>query len=298
VPLHRPVGKSGVEVSWYFVAFIDVLGQGDQLRQLTGLPSRTPDDPLVETLRRTLGAVCQVRENFEIMFQARASDPKMLARLTPEQRTRFDQLNRESLISYGFSDSIVLAVSLTAEPGDPTPLNSIWSAVFASCGVALLALAAGYAVRGGVDIGVGALIGPQEIYGACLERAYTLESKVAGYPRIAVGEELLRYLQFVIEQPRTNDSDLLRAMRAESIARLIHKDADGRPALDFLGEEFRALGDEEGIRTTVKRAFDFVEAEIGRHEVAGATKIAARYRELRTYFASRLPTIWNLPVDP
>jgi hypothetical protein len=42
--------------------------------------------------------------------------------------------------------------------------------------------------------------GRGEIYGTALERAYDLESEVAKYPRIVIGDELSKYLNSVLAE--------------------------------------------------------------------------------------------------
>jgi hypothetical protein len=52
----------------------------------------------------------------------------------------------------------------------------------------------GWPIRGGIELGLAMDIDNDDIYGPALARAYTLESKVAQYPRIVIGEELILYL--------------------------------------------------------------------------------------------------------
>jgi len=54
-------------------------------------------------------------------------------------------------------------------------------------------------LRGGIDVGLATEIGPGEIYGTALERAYVLKSKEAEYQRIVIGDELCRYLNVTLD---------------------------------------------------------------------------------------------------
>lgn len=54
------------------------------------------------------------------------------------------------------------------------------------------------AFRAGVEVGLGTELDNGEIYGPVLYKAYELESKVAEYPRIVVGKELINYLTTLV----------------------------------------------------------------------------------------------------
>ena len=48
----------------------------------------------------------------------------------------------------------------------------------------------GRPLRGGIDVGLGLEITADEVYGPALERAHYLESRLADYPCVLVGDEL------------------------------------------------------------------------------------------------------------
>src|SRR5207244_7206404 len=80
----------------------------------------------------------------------------------------------------------------------PISVVTVFSALSAACVVMLTALANKHPLRGGIDVGLAAEIGPGEIYGTALERAYLLEDRVAKYPRLVIGDELWRYLNVAL----------------------------------------------------------------------------------------------------
>ena len=84
-----------------------------------------------------------------------------------------------------------------------TPIVKIFSALSAASIVMMTSLASKHALRGGIDVGLATQIGPEEIYGTALERAYVLESRHAKYPRVAIGDEFWTYLGAALRNSAT-----------------------------------------------------------------------------------------------
>jgi len=82
------------------------------------------------------------------------------------------------------------------------------------------------------------------------------------------------------------------AEQARAVKRLVYMDADGQLALDFLGEEFRSLAQEELVKK-VRQAHVFVRAECDRFAAARDTKLAERYDRRLGYFRLR-GALWGL----
>jgi hypothetical protein len=169
----------------HLVAFLDVLGQRDKFRGLQ-LPTNTEEETQVkEVLRQTAGFVVNLRRVFQTQFKAfEAGSAKMRAHTKEPLRPNF----------VGFSDSFITSVPLRNDGGDLVRIVTIFSALSAAAVVMLTSLASKHPLRGGIDVGLATEIGPGEIYGTALERAYLLECKIAKYPRIVIGDELWRYL--------------------------------------------------------------------------------------------------------
>jgi hypothetical protein len=281
-----------LELNYFLVAFLDILGQREKLRRLTGLPGDLkPDARMIETVRATFGAVHGIRGIIDGYLKAEG-DPGKVAHLMPEdKREALMRLLRSDAMQYGFSDSIVVAVSLKGEPGDSVPINGVSAALHASCSAAVTSLACGHALRGGIDVGVAAQISETEVYGPALERAYVLEHS-AEYPRILIGAELWNYLNVMESVVVDTQAGRYTAEQARAVKRLIYADTDRQPTLDFLGEAFRSLAQEEVVRT-VRLAHAFVRAERDRFGVAGDTKLSDRYDRLLGYFTLR-GALWGL----
>ncbi|PYT75343.1 MAG: hypothetical protein DMG39_00035 [Acidobacteria bacterium] len=71
-------------------------------------------------------------------------------------------------------------------------------------------------------MGLATEIGPGEIYGTALERAYLLECRVTKYPRLVIGDELWRYLNAALahfESQRTPVSKAIKAIVKRGLCR-------------------------------------------------------------------------------
>jgi hypothetical protein len=75
-----------------------------------------------------------------------------------------------------------------------------------TAGVVLGIRRVGHPIRGGIDVGLAIDIDEGEIYGPVLDHAYHLEWKVAGGPRVVVGDTCVDYLNFVTSQPATGST--------------------------------------------------------------------------------------------
>ncbi len=283
-----------IRLQYFLVAFLDLLGQREQLRNLVGLPAtQDMNDPIIQVLKRSLGAIHGARSLFRNFFEADSEESALMRSLSPDQRATLKQLTKSQVLWYGFSDSLIVAIPLVAGPDDPTPVNGVWKTLFAASGMATLSLACKHPVRGGIDVGIGVQISEREVYGAALERAYTLESRHAICPRILIGEELMNYLRYTSGARQSSAGARVAANQAESALRMIFKDWDGRWALDFLGKEFHEISAGYLPVDTVQQAYGFACTEALRWRSANMEDRAQRYDRLCAYFRSRAE-LWRL----
>jgi hypothetical protein len=128
-------------------------------------------------------------------------------------------------------------VPLHVESSPLTSIATVFSALTAAAVVMLTALASRHRLRGGIDVGLATEIAPGEIYGTALERAYLLESREAGYPRILIGDDLWNYLNVArshFSAQTTPESKTVTSI-IDRMMQLIAVDADGKRILDYLG---------------------------------------------------------------
>ena len=273
----------------HLVAFLDVLGQRDKFRGLKKPTNVQEEEEVKEVLRQTAGFVVELRTVFQKQFEAfEAGTPSMQRHTKEPLRPSFT----------GFSDSFVTSVPLREEGHELVPVVNVFSALSAACVVMLTAPASKHPLRGGIDVGLATEIGPGEIYGAALERAYLLECRVAKYPRLVIGDELWRYLNAALTHFESQTRPVAKAITAivQRTMKLIATDEDGNRILDYLGAVVVEHSVPEHAAQMVKPAYEFVIAEQKRLISEGTSELVARYGLLRGYFESRLP-LWGLGVS-
>lgn len=146
-------------------------------------------------------------------------------------------------------------------------------------------------MRGGIDLGVGLEISKGEFYGSALARAYTLESKVASYPRIVVGQELVTYLTLTAQQNPIDIYSQANRDAAKICLDLLATDDDGCIFLDFLGAGSKEHMTNALPPEVVELCHHFVCNELNRHEQEKDKKLIQRYNKLKAYVESRL-SLW------
>ena len=269
----------------HLVAFLDVLGQRERFKALK-LPT-TPEQTaeVTEVLRQTAGFVLDLRDIFSNQFTVFESALTKLKKITSEPvQPNF----------LGFSDAFVASTPLRNESSELVAVITVFSILSAAAAVMLTSLASKHPLRGGIDVGLATQIATGEIYGTALERAYVLESKEAGYPRILIGDELWNYLIVALahfQSQTTLESKSITAI-IEKTMQLIAIDKDGKRILDYLGT---VMSEHAGHlkENTVKPVFEFVLAEQARINKISDPKLIARYQALRDYVESRLH-LWNI----
>lgn len=278
-------------VGWYLVAFVDVLGQRHLLRQMRGLPDETDQKQMAEfiaLLKKTAGAVKSLRDIFHSFFEGWDNRHLDLNELTPHQKNLFLQFKGNPLKSHMFSDSVILFLSLRDDV-NKGPMDGVYAILASAASTFLMMLYGGHVVRGGIDIGVGIELRDGELYGAALSRAYELESKAAQYPRIVLGDDLIKYIQFHRSKSDGDFFVLANKKAAELSARLIAIDNDGLPFLDYLGKGFKQdIAKDHLNPDIVEKAYDFVMNESAKCQNAMDSKLAFRYTLLRNYFEHRM----------
>jgi hypothetical protein len=284
--------KGNIDIGYYVVGFIDLLGQQDQLRTLRSLPDKANKEQMasfIQALKKTYGVVSGTRDMIGRFFRAFADHkPRTdLSSLTPEQRNAYLQLTNNPIQIASFSDSIIVFLSLSTIK-NKLPTRGIFGVLAAAASTSLFSLAAGYPIRGGIDIGLGMEIEGGEIYGPSLARAYALESKIAQYPRIVVGKGWIEYLQLTNTLKPKGIYDEIGAATARGCLNLLTTDDDGCAIVDYLGKScWSSIGapvDKEIIEKAYNNVIRFSEE----FQKANDTKKAFRYALLKSYFDHRL----------
>ncbi len=231
------------------------------------------------------------------IFDAYTAEKEPLVKVPPEKMDQFKEMMKSNLKHQRFSDCIQAYVCLHTDKYHSNAINGVFGALLACGGMLLLSLATKKAFRAGIEVGLGTELDNGEIYGPVLYKAYELESKVAEYPRIVIGQELINYLKTLAnaheQLPAQTKEDVeLCKLMATKCLKMIVRDLDGIPILDYLGTEFLQNINENSERAkelegVSKLALQFVESEYSKRKQAGDKKLALRYYLLLNYLKAK-----------
>jgi hypothetical protein len=278
----------------YLVVFFDLIGQREALRKIAWIPVTESEKPeFIDLIKKSIGRVLMIRDAFKNYFDGAASHTPNINLVAPENRSEFIESQKSNFNYYGLSDAIVIAVPLMGENENCTAINGVYSAFTAACGITLVSLSVGIAARAGVDVGVATKIDDHEVYGPALERAVNLENRLAEYPRLVVGRELLSYLNWVENQKFQTRLGEIASKMGKMCRKFIIQDTDGRVMLDYLGENAKEAFGGKMNKDIVAKAWRFVNEQHDFHIKNEDDKLASRYFRMIRYFESRLK-IWGI----
>src|SRR3990172_7143487 len=279
----------------YLVVFFDHLGQRENLRKITGLPTNEIEkQKFIEITKESIGRVLHIRNAFKNYFEAAASYTPNVNFVPSEHQDEFLSSQKKAAVSfYGISDAIIIAVPLMSTDENCAAINGIRDAFVATCGIGLLSLSVHVPMRAGLDVGVATQINNKEIYGPALESAFYLESKLAEYPRFLIGKELINYLLWVENQKCNTRIGEVAKETAKYCRQMVIQDTDGRYMLDFLGEKIKEASEDVIDPNLVASAFNFVIEQYKKYLKDENDKLASRYYKLLRYFQSR-KSIWGI----
>ncbi|NOZ19615.1 MAG: hypothetical protein GXP25_00850 [Planctomycetes bacterium] len=284
--------NGGLMHQYWAVAFIDILGQKEAIRQIDFIPNQSDSEQMnvfQQGVKRVYGRVKAIHDIFENWKNVAESPASHDFGLSQEQQKLLAQMTRSEIKYQRFSDGLTVFVSLR-EDGDYCAMSSVFS-LLAACGAVMLCSLVGHMpIRGGVDVGAGAEMKPGELYGPAVANAYELESTVAQSPRVVVGDQLVHYLETQRDRTGSNPSDEFARKLAEICQNMLAEDTDGRPIVDYLGVGFRRyVANRLSIEEPYSLAFDFIVEELRKQKKARNTKLTLRYLHLLNYFEVRGP---------
>ena len=141
-------------------------------------------------------------------------------------------------------------------------------------------------IRGGIDIGTGMEINPNDLYGPVITKIYELESKTAQYPRIIVGDELINYLRSLERSEEKGEKSEFERKVARICLNLIMDDIDGFPAIDFLGDGIYQFFCPDSYQL-FPMAHQFVVEQSEESKKKRNTTLSFRYSQLLNYFEAK-----------
>jgi len=286
-----------LSVGFYVIGVFDILGQSRKLRSPMGFSPETKvaEQAMIRNLRATAGAVDQFRQLFRRQFTQRQQTFEQDAAAVPEaQRATFRAALAPRILTWGMSDTQCVAVPLEAGSGAVGAMATFADVRRSLQVVALtwlVSLAEGVPFRGGIELGSAVRMRENDIYGKALIDAYHLESKVAKWPRIVVGETLVGALRDASQDPDVAFRGA--AMFAEQCCSMLRQDVDGHTAVDVLADGvWSTLEHRRSLRNEFVRAHSNVRSQLRSHQEAGCTKLISRYGTLLAYFDEYAP-IWR-----
>ena len=270
------------QLGYWLVGFVDLLGQQEAFMKLDDvwkLDEAEGKRLLEETLKSSVGTILGMRkllEGFRTAF--RSTEPDGL-REPPEllhwrkARVREDR----------WSDGIVLSTPLRPSE-EHNPISAVFEILVGIGGLALIHLAAGRPLRAGIAVG-GGIECEGELFGPALVKAYQLESKAAGSPRVVVAPEVNKFLEAQARAPASGPLEGARREMALLIQSLLVEDEDGALILDFAGPWFQQNLPDAPELLSKARSF----AHESRKEHRTDKKLFERYSSVVRYLESRLP---------
>ncbi len=282
-----PQKKDDIMLAYHLALYFDILGQKEKIRELQDLPTDdAKKEEVVRILKETAGVVIGTRNLFKRYFESALKEREVPSELPKNLQAEYLAATRAEVNFRKFSDSLIITVPLHNNNEHCTPMNGVYFALTSACVMLLTCLAAKHPIRGGIDVGVCIDIDTDEIYGAAIERAYTLESKFADYPRILIGNELLNYLNMISNQnPKTRPGIIAKEL-AKKCLKLIIVDSDGQYMLHFLHESIWEIEDAtyNFDELVIKPAYEFVKENYNIYMQQEKRKLGSRYGRLLGYF--------------
>ena len=139
------IDNSILNVGYFIVAYIDILGQKSKLKKINALPDSNDKEEinkLLDKIRDTFGIVKIFYDNFDIYFKSFIDAP-FRVNLPDEIKQKL----RQSKIEYQlFSDCVVIHFS-TREINDYIPLLDLYGLIGACASNYLLLLGEGISLR-------------------------------------------------------------------------------------------------------------------------------------------------------
>jgi hypothetical protein len=284
--------KDELQFGFWFVGFFDLLGIRERYLETDHFPANDEEmKALLTKLKNSVGVVQGLRRELT-RFEAAMKDPSHVATLDgvpAGARELVNELRQTRAIRLNFSDAIMLQCPLASDGGN-FPIRGIYDALQKCASMMLVSLAAGHPIRGGLDVGTGLLDGG-ELFGAATVKAYLLESKCAEYPRLVVGDTLVKRLL----QSQESDAGGLRGQVERQVAaRLLsvlkRDDYDQRWIVDYAGPAFRkAMASVPGLGGVLNSALAFAVKSRDEFERRGDQKLLRRYQALVSYLQGSGP---------
>lgn len=278
----------------YLVVFLDVLGQREVFNLMGKIRSyREIDDELKKEISENLLYLETLRENLAEYFVGYTNEEQSKVVVEESSRNTFNQMRKAEINFQFFSDSVIAFVPLEFKSFYSVTVNGVWG-LLGACGFAILgSLSLDHSIRGGIEICWGTRLKSGEIYGPALNRAYYLESEVAKYPRVVIGDGLWDYLNSLSNRVQQHpaqtqiDIEACKGM-ADRCLNLISLDKDELLIIDYLGKGFVELNkNSQEYFSLYDSSKKFICDSLTMWQQKQDWNIAYKYQYLNDYYENR-----------
>ena len=285
--------KETLNIVNYCVSFIDLLGQKSEYKNEGLLPkceSTEEKEKFKIKVQNTIGKIdsmqCDADNFVNKVLNYRSPEIEMLP---PNQIDTYNKIKEVHLSIQGWSDGLVYFISL--EEGDvKCPIQGVYIQLITNCYLCFSRLAKRIPLRGSMDIAWAAELHKGELYGAAVAKAYELESQVAQYPRIVVGQRVIDYIIINMNKPASNIFDKNDRTFAKICLDMLAQDFDGYYVAHYLGSAFRQMVTRNLHKDLYQASLNFIREQCKKWKDERNTKLSSRYSHLLSYFLSHSPS--------
>jgi len=277
-------------ISNYCACFIDLLGQKDALKGQGVLPvfeNEEHEKEFYKVVSESVGTIEKLQMQAEEFRQKSTSTYSIRDQLSSGEQELYDEMKKATAKQQRWSDGLVFYCSLENRT-IKCPMNAMYEIFLLSGILCFLGLANKKPIRGAIEISWGVELHDNELYGAVVANSYELESKVAQYPRIVIGQETINFLNSYLAEPEDVEDKLFSYNRnlAQTCLNMTAIDQDGFYVLNYLGNEFTQNVTHNVSKELYKLAFSFICEQLEFHRSNRNTKLALRYTWLKGYFSN------------
>ncbi len=271
------------QVRGYITAFVDLLGLSNTLVELDQIYDNADEAHVRSIVKRSFAPVRNVRKAFEDFYRAfegvsGRTVPEGMESLGPEFQRIWKEGHKHEAVLHWFSDCV--SVSVPISDSNVTTMHDV-VALFGSLSSTMLQmLLRRQPVRGGVAIGYGAEITKGEIVGSSLAHAYSLESKVAKWPRIVVGAGLVKMLEKEAAATGNTPEEKTIIGLASHALSLVFRDLDGEVSITPFSEAALMTFALDDRIQAAYIALSFAHSALTRYSREGNATLAERYEML------------------
>jgi len=291
--------EENLTISNYCASFIDLLGQQAALQGQNLMPilkTKEDEKKFLHTVKNSVGAIETLQKQVEI-FRKSISTSSLSTPLSPNDKILYDEMKKVKAKQQRWSDGLVFYSSLT-DTTEKCPMNAVFEIFLLSGTMCFIGLANKQPIRGAIEISWGVELHENELYGAVVANSYKLESKIAQYPRIVVGEQTINYLNAYLKKPENTPDKLFSYNRnlAQICLSMTAIDQDGYYIIDYLGKTFTESVTHSHSQELYKKAYSYIYEQYEIHKNNKNSKLALRYTWLKGYFHQH-KVLHNFPTQ-